>query len=383
MKNFDLDFKPKDYYEKNINKEDLITPKDIEEFQEKGVVIAGIDFGDGPYNPTIAHLMTCYFEGKYHYKLVVDDDEHVYKMKHHESLEPLTFKQVIENIDSAILTHRGGTEYEELPLGVMESQLVKNFSSDLEKEEVLNSFDIGSNFYPLEDYYKAKKETWFKHLVNDDKEVINKKFDNAKRLLFDEFIENQISNFEKEQSWAKPGMYKNLNESKSEENIILKKISNGESKNCEFKESLSLDVRQSQSNKSYQPKKESYIELAVLKTIAGFLNTDGGELFIGVSDDSKVLGIENELIKLHKSSKDKFQLHLKTLIKENIGLGSSNFINLELKTINDKEIIQVSCKKSDEPIYIKDKDFYIRTGPATDKLEGRELVNYTTSRFKD
>ena len=316
MKNFDLDFKPKDYYEKNINKEDLITPKDIEEFQEKGVVIAGIDFGDGPYNPTIAHLMTCYFEGKYHYKLVVDDDEHVYKMKHHESLEPLTFKQVIENIDSAILTHRGGTEYEELPLGVMESQLVKNFNSDLEKEEVLNSFDIGSNFYPLEEYYKAKKETWFKYLVNDDKEVINKKFDNAKRLLFDEFIENQISNFEKEQSWAKPGMYKNLNESKSEENIILKKISNGESKNCEFKESLSLDVRQSQSNKSYQPKKESYIELAVLKTIAGFLNTDGGELFIGVSDDSKVLGIENELIKLHKSSKDKFQLHLKTLIKD-------------------------------------------------------------------
>ena len=382
MKNFDLDFKPKDYYEKNINKEDLMTPKDIEEFQENGVVIAGIDFGDGPYNPTIAHLMTCYFEGKYHYKLVVDEEEYVYKMKHHESLEPLTFKQVIENIDSAILTHRGGTEYEELPLGVMESQLVKNFSSDLEKEEVLNSFDIGSNFYPLEDYYKAKKETWFKHLVNDDKEVINKKFDNAKRLLFDEFIENQISNFEKEQSWAKPGMYKKLNESKSEENIILKKISNGESKNCEFKESLSLDVRQSQSNKSYQPKKESYIELAVLKTIAGFLNTDGGELFIGVSDDSKVLGIENELIKLHKSSKDKFQLHLKTLIKENIGLGSSNFINLELITINDKEIIHVSCKKSDEPIYIKDKDFYIRTGPSTDKLEGRELVNYTTSRFK-
>ena len=50
--------------------------------------------------------------------------------------------------------------------------------------------------------------------------------------------------------------------------------------------------------------------------------------------------------------------------------------------LNDKEIIHVSCKKSDEPIYINDKDFYIRTGPATDKLEGRELVNYTTSRFK-
>lgn len=382
MKNFDLDFKPKDYYEKNIKKEDLLTPKDIEEFVENAVVIAGIDFGDGPYLPTIAHLMTCFFEGKYHYKLVVDDNEHVYKMKHKESVEPLTFRQVIDNIDSAILTYQDETDYEELPVGVMESQLVNNFSPDLEKEEVLKSFDIGSKFYPLEEYYKAKKETWFKHLINDDKDVINEKFNNAKRLLFDDFIENQISNFEKEQSWAQPGMYKKLVKSKDEENTILTKISNGESKTCEFKESLSLDVRQSENNKSYVPKKEEKIELSVLKTIAGFLNSDGGELFIGVNDESIICGIENELKRFHKSSKDKMQLHLKSLIKQNIGLGSSNYINLELKKVNDKEIIHVICKKSDEPVYIKDKDFYIRTGPATDKLEGRELVNYTTSRFK-
>ena len=382
MKNFDLDFKPKDYYEKNIKKEDLLTPKDIEEFVENAVVIAGIDFGDGPYLPTIAHLMTCFFEGKYHYKLVVDDNEHVYKMKHKESVEPLTFRQVIDNIDSAILTYQDETDYEELPVGVMESQLVNNFSPDLKKEEVLKSFDIGSNFYPLEEYYKAKKETWFKHLINDDKDVINEKFNNAKRLLFDDFIENQISNFEREQSWAKPGMYKKLVKSKDEENTILTKISNGESKTCEFKESLSLDVRQSENNKSYVPKKEEKIELSVLKTIAGFLNSDGGELFIGVNDESIICGIENELKRFHKSSKDKMQLHLKSLIKQNIGLGSSNYINLELKKVNDKEIIHVICKKSDEPVYIKDKDFYIRTGPATDKLEGRELVNYTTSRFK-
>jgi hypothetical protein len=313
---------------------------------------------------------------------VVDDNEHVYKMKHKESVEPLTFRQVIDNIDSAILTYQDETDYEELPVGVMESQLVNNFSPDLKKEEVLKSFDIGSNFYPLEEYYKAKKETWFKHLINDDKDVINEKFNNAKRLLFDDFIENQISNFEKEQSWAQPGMYKKLVKSKDEENTILTKISNGESKTCEFKESLSLDVRQSENNKSYVPKKEEKIELSVLKTIAGFLNSDGGELFIGVNDESIICGIENELKRFHKSSKDKMQLHLKSLIKQNIGLGSSNYINLELKKVNDKEIIHVICKKSDEPVYIKDKDFYIRTGPATDKLEGRELVNYTTSRFK-
>ena len=141
MKNFDFDFKPKDYYEKNIKKEDLLTPQDIEEFVENAVVIAGIDFGDGP-PLTMAHLMTCFFEGKYHYKLVVDDNELVYKMKHNESVEPLTFRQVIDNIDSAILTYQDETDYEELPVGVMESQLVNNFSPDLEKES-----DLGFKYW--------------------------------------------------------------------------------------------------------------------------------------------------------------------------------------------------------------------------------------------
>ena len=56
MKNFDFDFKPKDYYEKNIKKEDLLTPKDIEEFVENAVVIAGIDFGDGKERHVMASL---------------------------------------------------------------------------------------------------------------------------------------------------------------------------------------------------------------------------------------------------------------------------------------------------------------------------------------
>ena len=157
-------------------------------------------------------------------------------------------------------------------------------------------------------------------------------------------------------------------------------LEKGESKYIEFKETLSLDVRK-QEEKSYQAKKESYIELAVLKTIAGFLNSDGGQLFIGISDKGEILGIKNELDKLHKSSKDKMQLHLKNIIKENIGSSFNNFITSDLKIIENKEIIHITCDKSDKEVFIKDKDFYIRSGPSTDKLEGKELLNYTKSRF--
>ena len=152
MMDFDFNFKPSDYYDGDIQKEILESPNDLDEFVENGVTIAGIDFGDGPYNPTLAHLVARFFNGKYHYKLIEDDFENVYKLKHSESYEPLTLRQVIENIDTAILTNSDETDYEELPLGVMESQLMRRFSCNEEKEEILRSFEIYSKFYPLEEY---------------------------------------------------------------------------------------------------------------------------------------------------------------------------------------------------------------------------------------
>ena len=160
----------------------------------------------------------------------------------------------------------------------------------------------------------------------------------------------------------------------------MQKINTGESKTVEFKETLSLDVRKKK-DKFYQPIKESYIELAVLKTIVGFLNSDGGELFIGVNDNSEIIGITNELNQFHKSSRDKMLLHLKNLIKSNISSSLSNLCDFKIQKINNEEIIYVRCSKSDKEVYIKGKDFYVRTGPSTDKLEGKDLVEYTKTRF--
>ena len=45
---------------------------------------------------------------------------------------------------------------------------------------------------------------------------------------------------------------------------------------------------------------------AALKTIAAFLNTEGGDLLIGVDDDRRVLGIEHDRLE----NDDKFLRHL-------------------------------------------------------------------------
>ncbi len=151
-------------------------------------------------------------------------------------------------------------------------------------------------------------------------------------------------------------------------------IRNGESKITEFKQTLSLDVA--------KQTKESYIELAAIKTIAGFLNTDGGTLLIGVNDDGRITGIEKE-IELFYKNKDKFLLQFKNLLKSKIGEQFYPFIDQNIINVDGTNIFCVDCRPSTDAVYVDEKDFYVRTNPATDKLEGRKLVDYIQYHFKN
>lgn len=148
-----------------------------------------------------------------------------------------------------------------------------------------------------------------------------------------------------------------------------------ESKILEFKESLSLDLR--------KITKEKYIEEAVLKTIVAFLNTEGGELLVGVSDDHTIPGLSREIEKFHKSSLDKLLLHFKNLIKNQIGAEFYPSVEYQVVNIDNAPVLYVNCKASKSPCYLKGNDFYVRTNPATDCLNGPELVAYVTSHFSN
>ena len=162
---------------------------------------------------------------------------------------------------------------------------------------------------------------------------------------------------------------------------LKEKIYKGETKFVEFKQSLSLDIKEIE-NINYSPKKEKYLEEVCIKTIAGFLNAEGGELFIGIKDNPiQIFGIEKELETLYKNSSDKLLLHIKNLIKSNIGLQFIYLINIEIMEIENKKIIRISCNKSSSPVLVK-KDFFLRCGPSTEKLEGKELLEYINKRFK-
>jgi len=150
-------------------------------------------------------------------------------------------------------------------------------------------------------------------------------------------------------------------------------ISNGENDYVEFKSTLRFNLHTKKNDKA--------IEYAVLKTIAGFLNKNGGVLLVGVSDEGEVIGLKNDKF----LNTDKMMLHLVNLIKSNISTYHASEVTQIIEEINKKYILRVDCKRSSQPAYVKkdkDKKLYVRVGPSTAELPIDEIHGYIESRFK-
>jgi CheY-like chemotaxis protein len=148
-------------------------------------------------------------------------------------------------------------------------------------------------------------------------------------------------------------------------------IAQGESDRLEFKSTLQWDVRQNQENKKLQ--------YSSLKTIAAFLNTEGGVLMIGVEDNGNLYGLEKDIQCLKNGSLDKFERHLVQLIESNIGKRFLSFIKIRFATIEDKNICAVYIQKANQKAFLKsDKgtEFYIRTGNSSRFLNVPDIYDY-------
>lgn len=154
---------------------------------------------------------------------------------------------------------------------------------------------------------------------------------------------------------------------------VMSLIRGGESKQTEFKETLTLDVK--------KQTKEKYIELSAIKTISAFMNSSSGTLIVGVNDSGEIHGVDQEVAKFYKTHDD-YLLKFRNLIKERIGGQAYDFIDYRLVKIGNKHVLLVECRESPIPIYVDDNDFYVRTNPATDKLDGPTLVSYINNHFK-
>ena len=167
-----------------------------------------------------------------------------------------------------------------------------------------------------------------------------------------------------------PQLFSNKNNSSEE---ILELIKQGESEEIEFKSTFRTNLHTNEFDKK--------IEYSALKTLTAFLNSDGGTLLLGINNEGKILGIEQDKF----PDIDKFNLYLISIIKGKLGKKHFHLIDIKNNSIDNKTIVKLSCKKSKNPIFLKsylnEEEFYVRMGPSSAQLKGSELVDYINRRF--
>ncbi len=117
------------------------------------------------------------------------------------------------------------------------------------------------------------------------------------------------------------------------------------------------------------------------KEVIGFLNSGGGNLYIGVKDDLSIVGIKDNI--------DKIQLEIKDRIKNNILPTALGLFDIFIEKYEDKNIIHISIAGGAEtPYYLKSKGMtpegcFIRTGNSIEKMSEEKITNLFSRRTRN
>jgi len=148
-------------------------------------------------------------------------------------------------------------------------------------------------------------------------------------------------------------------------------VAAGESGTVEFKSTMRWNLHADKAGKE--------MEVAWLKTVVAFLNTDGGFLLIGVADDGEILGTAADKF----PNEDKFILHFDNLIQQHIGLQFAGWIHGSFRTLGDQRVFLINCDRCEDPVFLRkgaEELFFIRVGASSRQLPGSRIFDYLEER---
>lgn len=149
----------------------------------------------------------------------------------------------------------------------------------------------------------------------------------------------------------------------------------GESEALEFKSSVRWDREARRVNRA--------LEEPVVRTIAGFMNQDGGTLLLGVNDAAQVVGLAEDYATLRRPTRDGFEQFLLTLVRTNLGTHCCPLVHVVFHQIEGRDVCRIVVESAPEPVFIERDgmaQYYVRTGNATRALDPRETLIHTQRR---
>jgi hypothetical protein len=154
----------------------------------------------------------------------------------------------------------------------------------------------------------------------------------------------------------------------------------------EIMASESAEVRKYRNNAS---------KFIVARSIAGFLNTDGGDLVIGIREDrmlntTEVVGIENEYSELQEKDRNPDgyrRMLIDSVVRKylpEIFESASRFIQISFPVISGKTLCHLHVRPTDRPVFVDtgtEELFFIRVDASTRALAGKTMTRYILNRF--
>lgn len=157
-------------------------------------------------------------------------------------------------------------------------------------------------------------------------------------------------------------------------------VAGGESNVVEFKSTARWNL--------HTGAKDSKLEHVVVKTVAGFMNAEGGTLLIGIADDGAVVGLDKDYAVTHKGNRDGFELFLTQLLDVNLSGPAATLVRTSFEIIDGQDVCRVDVSAAARPVFAKPhqggkqpSEFWLRIGNQTRQLVGAELMEYREAHW--
>lgn len=150
-------------------------------------------------------------------------------------------------------------------------------------------------------------------------------------------------------------------------------IKAGEGTKCEFKQTYGYCNNRKQGHDK--------IVKSALKTIAAFLNTDGGKLLIGVADNGEITGLEKDLALCKPKNQDGFQRRIRDHMRSRFTPPPTSHVDIKIVKLPEGEVCIITVPQGSKPTYVGEDEFYVRDGNRTLQLKSAERDSFIEERF--
>lgn len=156
-------------------------------------------------------------------------------------------------------------------------------------------------------------------------------------------------------------------------------IAAGENAHVEFKSTARCNL--------HTGERDDKIELAVVKTVAAFGNSGGGDLLIGVDDAGTPLGLDNDLKFMKVPDLDRFELWLRDHLTRTMGAAASSQVAVDFPRVDGRPVCHVHVLPATRPVFVaagkgQPVAMYVRVGNSTRQLEVDEALRYAADRWE-